>query len=454
MRRVFFVAPLAAVLAALAVALGATHQPFVLAGALVAVAALAGLARVVGAACAPGRLDLFSPIVAFPLLYLVWFGVASIPLLHDLDPPRALTPIATEWPIYALGLGAWFVGTWLASRVLGVTPVAGEHRPLERFDSRRLFVACVILFAVAATATAAIVARRSTPLLTSKVEATRLLLTSSGWERLLFTGFATVAILVLAHAARERFRIALRFWALLALSILGLATAGERGLVVLPVACGVILAHYLWRALRPAHLATVLLPLAVFASATVIYRGTNTYGPQYVAELQRISGVPRAALPAIPIYQGMWSGPNVFYRLQDVVPAKVGHGWGTYAAAPLVSFLPGEQEWAADAIKRTLDDRFIGLGEPATLLGAFYLDFGFVGIAVGMAVAGFALTALYRRLRLRRDLFTTILFAHASFVAFLSLYGDLYNGNPLLLWNGALTWLVCRFAAKPDASAA
>ncbi|MBI1853245.1 MAG: oligosaccharide repeat unit polymerase, partial [Planctomycetes bacterium] len=308
--------------------------------------------------------------------------------------------------------------------------------------------------AIAAAATAAIFARRGVPVFAPSVDAVRLQFTSSGWERLLLTGFDTVAILVLAHAARERFRIALRFWVLLALSIGVLATTGDRALVVMPVACGVVLAHYLWRTLRPAQLAAVLVPLAVFASATVILRGTKTYGPQYVEEMQRISGVPRAAVPLIPVYQGVWAGPNVFYRLQQVVPSQVPYGYGAYAVAPLVSFLPGQQVWAADAIKGTLDDRFIGLGEPATLLGSFYLDFGFVGIAIGMALAGFGFTALYRRLRARRDLFSTILFSHASFLAFLSLYGDLYNGNPLLLWNGALAWIVCRYAARRDAPVA
>jgi oligosaccharide repeat unit polymerase len=444
---------LLAIGAAIAVALGcallAPARPVLFASAVVGGAAIAAIVTTTSRSCAAG-LDLFSPIVAFPLLYVIWFGIASVPLIRDLDPPRAPTPIATQWPIYALGLAAWMAGAWGAGRALAPVSISGEQRPADRFDSTRLFAACATVFAVAASTTGAIFARRGVPLLAGRGEAARLAFVSSGWERLLFCGFATVAILVFAHAARERFRIQLRFWVLLLLSLGGLATTGDRGLVALPIACGVVLAHYLWRPLRPAHVATILAPLALFAAAVVIVRGTGTYGSQYVDELQRISGLPRGAVPLVSIYQGVWAGPNVFARLQDVVPSQVGYGHGAYAVAPLVSFLPGEQTWAADAIKRTLDDRYVGMGEPATLLGGFYLDFGLAGIVVGMALAGFAMTALYRRMRARGDAFTTILYAHASFLAFLSLYGDLYNGNPLFLWNGAITWVVWRFAARRD----
>jgi hypothetical protein len=439
----------AAAAAGVAVAFASPGHPWALAGTLAAAALAIALGRIVSVGCAPGRLDFFAPHVAFPLAYLVWFGVASLPILRDLDPPRALTPVMTEWPIYALGLFAYALGVWIAERVLGRAPATAGMEPSQRFDPRRLFVACLVVFLAAAATTAAIYARRGVPLLAPKIEAARLAVVSSGYERLLFMGFATTAMLVLAHAARERFRIGLRFWALLGLSLLALGSTGDRGLVVLPIAAGVVLAHYLWRPLGPAKLAIVLVPLLAFASVTVLVRGKNTYGAQYVPELHRLSRLPPALLPALPIYQGIWSGPNVFHRLRQAVPSEVDYGYGAYAAAPLVSFLPGSQEWAAEAIKRFLDDRFIGQGQPATLLGAFYLDFGYAGIAAGMATAGFLLAALYRRLRQRRDLFTAILYAHASFLVFLSLYGDLYNGNPLLIWNGALSWIACRFAARP-----
>lgn len=445
-RWLFPAAVAAAVAAALVVSLAAPAQPLAVAVLIVLAAASLGLARFLGAACAPGRLDLFAPHVAFPLFYLAWLGLSSIPLLRDLDPPRALTPPLTQWPIYALGLAAYFAGVWLADRALGRTSAMADLEISMRLDPRRLLLVCLALFLSAASVTAAIYSRNGVPLFASSVEAKRLQLISSGYERILFMGFATTAILILAHVARERFRVGFRFYAILGITLAVLATTADRGLVVLPVAIGVILAHYLWRPLSPRHLAAALVALGLFATAAILYRGINTYGSQYLSEMCRITRLPQGFLPFIPIYLGVWAGPNVFFRLQEIVPSQLPYGHGEYAASSILSFLPGHQEWAPEAIKRMLDDRFIGLGEPATLLGSFYLDFGHVGLVIGMALAGFAMTALYRRLRARRDVFTAILYAHLSFLMFLSLYGDLYHGNTLFIWNGALCWIACRFS--------
>ncbi|MBI1849147.1 MAG: hypothetical protein HYR85_02265, partial [Planctomycetes bacterium] len=147
MRSLLLIVLGAAAVAGLTVAIGAPGRPLLLAATIGGAVAIAAIGRLLGVACAAQRLDFFSPIVAFPCLYVVWFAIASAPLLHDLNPTRALTPIATQWPIYALGLAAWLGGVWIAARVLGGTPAGGEHRPADHFDERRLFRSCAILLA-------------------------------------------------------------------------------------------------------------------------------------------------------------------------------------------------------------------------------------------------------------------------------------------------------------------
>jgi oligosaccharide repeat unit polymerase len=67
-----------------------------------------------------------------------------------------------------------------------------------------------------------------------------------------------------------------------------------------------------------------------------------------------------------------------------------------------------------------------------TILGGFYLDFGMVGIAVGMLLVGIVSQYLYWRMLARPSPWTVFFHAYWTFNLFVALYGDLIAND--LIW--------------------
>jgi oligosaccharide repeat unit polymerase len=61
--------------------------------------------------------------------------------------------------------------------------------------------------------------------------------------------------------------------------------------------------------------------------------------------------------------------------------------------------------------RNVLGNDFVGVGEPATLLGPFYGDFGAPGVFIGMFAFGLLLALLYRRMQSAPDPFRILIYA-------------------------------------------
>lgn len=448
----------AATLALLAAAAGAA-APFLLARPVAGAVSAALLVVGTGGVLVLSRhftrhgIDPLSPAVAFPLLALAWFGLASIPLLSDREGERPPMPLAA-WLVVAPALGAYAAGA--AGFPFGSKTAPAPRKALPAhaalaFEPRRLFAALAAITTVSGAALVLVWARRGLPFVSGTMEEMRLGAISSGYERFVGLGVVPVAILVFAHAATRPpgTKLERKFVALAAIALLLLALTGGRGFVAIPIGAGIFLRHHLRKPFTLAQLAGIGALFAFFAAAYLVARGMSHYGIAYYAEyLRTITLLPEPLAPLAPVVLGVRAGPVAFGDVLAVVPREVPFQGGRFLVAPLVSFLPGHQEWAPAFIQRVLRHDFPGFGEPATLFGSFYLDFGVPGVLAGSFATGLSWRFLRRRFDAHRDLFHAILVSLAGVFILFSLYGDLYGFSFFYLWIVGICFTVIALAGR------
>jgi oligosaccharide repeat unit polymerase len=87
--------------------------------------------------------------------------------------------------------------------------------------------------------------------------------------------------------------------------------------------------------------------------------------------------------------------------------------------------LPGHHEMSDMFFKRILDSDFVGGGQPATLLGPLYGDFGLMGIAAGMFLVGVVAAGLHARMLSNPTVFRVLIYAWFMQTILFSLFGAL-----------------------------
>jgi oligosaccharide repeat unit polymerase len=96
--------------------------------------------------------------------------------------------------------------------------------------------------------------------------------------------------------------------------------------------------------------------------------------------------------------------------------------------------------------KNLLGNEFIGAGQPATILGAFYADFGPIGIFLGMFLWGLLLARLYRWMLRARSIFSAIVFAWVTQAGLFAIFGGVFTYLDTLMIP--LCWVVLNFLVR------
>lgn len=214
--------------------------------------------------------------------------------------------------------------------------------------------------------------------------------------------------------------------------------------------------YYLQRGKRPSVVTTLLLGLFMVASAviTVMFRGVMT--------LVVRGDFPDLSLDLKELFFGSLStlGGNmmfdmfIFY-LQNI-PTSVGYLWGLGFLQILVHPIP-RILWESKPplqntyfMQRVLPEHYEGgLNLPPSILGDFYLNFGFVGIAAGMFVIGVLLRGTYLWFKANeRNVAAQITYAFSLVIVLVLPTGQLTNGVVQLLILLLPTAVALRISAR------
>lgn len=376
-----------------------------------------------------GTQDFFSPFVAFPLGYVVWFAAGSIDPLRDGEPRL--------YAYVALGLVAYLLGVSLCSRPCGQRVLGCENK--WRPDT--FWFVIVGLSVLTLASYLYLISHIGLPALSSRAAEQRLEIAEYGpTQAILFTSAFTAMLFVTGHLLTKWDPPWLRRMCWLGLGIMALfmLSLGSRGFLFVPVLTALILMHYLRRRFHLVKLAAV---------GVSMFIGLSLYGYLRDATVSNAPGLGQGddlvtiLMPFFYVFSYVRQPVATLQDVMELIPQKIPYQHGSLTFGALATVLPGHHEMADVFFKTILGNDFIGGGQPATLLGPFYGDFGLSGILVGMFLLGLLMARLYSWMWAKPTIFRVQIYAWMVQTALLSLFGAIF---PYIttLWIPVFWWIL------------
>ena len=364
--------------------------------------------------------DLFSPFVAFPLAYVLWFGFGSIAIVDDSDP--------LPYGYIAGGLVCYLVGVW-CFRSRGAEACASDNKSVRSdWDPGAFWTLIVLMSALSFTTYLYLIYHIGIPALSSAAGEQRLEIVKHGpVQAVLFTSVWTVTVFLAVHL-RKGESCGWKRWISLALivvlSVLLLSLGGRAnafvGLLTGFIACYYVGPRFKLRYLLPIGALTfVCLSLYGYMRDTSLTKGYLALGAGDSAY--------EMALPLYYSYEYVRGPSETFRNVTQLIPSQVPYQYGALTFAALKTVLPGHHEMSDMFFKSIQGHEFIGLGEPATLLGPFYGDFGVLGIVIGMFLFGALWAKVHRWMLADPTIFRAAIYGWFMQTALFSLFGSLFQ---------------------------
>jgi hypothetical protein len=225
---------------------------------------------------------------------------------------------------------------------------------------------------------------------------------------------------------------------------------GSRSFVA-PMMVGVVLSFNYYRSrIRLTGVGGLIMVGFLVVSVWYSYRRMLEYSwHYYLYSIVAAKGIdPRFALVTAPFMQIREAGV-LFSQLVDYFPAQIPFWQGKVFFSHVLTLLPGKQ-WLVDdwitVFIRNRDPASIG-GTPPTLLGGFYMDFGYAGVIMGMFFLGLLIQSYYRITMNDPTPIRMIFYCYLLSFAIVSLYGFFYL-SLILIWKLIVLSIIWKYAVS------
>ena len=377
------------------------------------------------------RLDLFSPNIAFPVAYILYYAMGTTGLLglaQDLDD---LNMGVVQ--IYAfVGLISYFFGQLLVQPWRKVSAGLSPAKKTIR-SYAKIFIIIGIL-----SITTVIIRYRTIPLLDINsrqgVSAYLSYLANFAW-------IGCMLLIVFEVSKPQN-----RFWVVKSIAYYALAC----GLLILlafrtPILLfSLVLTIYLYKVGKLKTIPLIIL-FSIFLTFGVIfwrYRYIQSYGYDSLIRLLETTGMPYTELHLLlgMLYLGFFrTSIASFVRLIAIIPDQRDYFLGKASLASIYSVLPGNQLSSRDLIAVLVTGRNPPpTSYTASLIGLPYVDYGIIGIILFMLILGFTSRFWYERSRSGSQ-YTILMYSLFSGIFILSIHTGLsdplyYLIIPLMLY--------------------
>jgi len=401
------------------------------------------------------RHDFFAPTVAFVVAYLAWFSLGSANVFDLPDDLAAGTfsPIpASQWGFYLLGLAGYLLAWRVGMRKTDVLP--NQFNVRNNWNPTR-FWRVVVLLAFCMLASGALqVAQFGVPGLSPLAGEERLGI--RGIPHFLFVSCAFTLVVVIpsylwTRSTTRGRKIAAALFVVFVMIALPL-TQGGRSDLVISLTTLFLIFHYLKRRATLFFLTGSAVVGLIALSLAGYARDYSLSGGEHMDWLDML-GLPPWMVPMLYVLLYVRYTVATFRDVTVMIPSQVHYQYGALSFAALKTPLPGHHEMSDAFFKNMLGSEFIGGGQPATLLGPLYGDFGALGILAGMFVFGLIVSRAYQRMNRNRTLLSVMLYAWILQTGLMGLFGSLFTylitlSTPLL-WI-VFDWLVTTPIDKPS----
>ncbi len=375
-------------------------------------------------------IDVFSPFMAFPIAYVIWFGLGAVTFLLDLNPPRYL--------YFVLGLLAYLAGTLAMYRKS--SPIHTIHTVPTRvpWDPSHFRFAMMVFFLLMTGSYLWLIAQIGIPAIHADVGLRRAALSPHHYLLAMFQSSAWTLMLFAAADLWSSERILASFVSggIVSLAGLMLASFGNRGFLVVPILSLLIFWHYWKKRIRAGRLPVILVAVFMAAAAYQSVRARpmiEEIGESGWSDMFYSSA-------AFMLHTSL----SNFRDIVETIPSEVPYQHGYLTFGVLAQVFPGHHESSDLFFKRILASNFIGGGQPGTVLAPFYGDFGVIGIVVGMFLFGAFSVKAHVWMREKPTLLRVLLYSWLAQTAILSVYGALVT-YIITLWLPFFWWVLQRW---------
>lgn len=334
------------------------------------------------------KMDVFSPYIIFPVSFVLIIAIGSLPSLVD-----SIEDYQSLFKFYFIGLSSYFVGLLFMEAIFAKKGRAAKLKIEDAWNRKKLRNAIFVIFGLGLLAVILFAIQARLPLFSGEVQEYRFYIrqkvTRVGTLLNLSLSMQVAFIVSFVYLIRNKFeaRASKKMIILLlgAFSFLSLFVWASRGRVIIPLLTILLCFHYLKKRIGVKYLVMMFSILFLIFSFAGIQR-MRTADSEFSDSIIHRS------------WQELNIVPRDFLVLKEYFPNKYDFFKGSVFSYPFTTIMPGYQPQPAEVIKQELGLEFAGGGFAFTLIGGFYLDFGVVGIILGMFILGIILNFLYLKM--------------------------------------------------------
>ncbi|OUM84152.1 MAG: hypothetical protein BAA01_04255 [Bacillus thermozeamaize] len=394
------------------------------------------------------QLDWFSPVILFPLVYIGYVLLGMLPMSNLWYPP------ASVLLVFGMGLVFYLAGALLASRILRDAPnllfyekivrVNASDQPLKEREEKaaqRLRWLSYLIIGLGFLASLLVI-RSGIPILNpdnrGNINAAVKMLTEGLWFGL--------GLYFFVGASRRLERGWRALFLMTGMIVLFLVLLAYRTPLIYLAFILLLWWHYQHRPVTAVQLGFFGLLVVLSGTLFSYLRQILIYGVNGWNDYVMRIGIDPAWSWLVPFHLVTREGVSVFQMLAYLIPPSGGM-FGQFHLSAFLSAMPGEQFSPRRIVTNLLGNRPQVTTTPS-LIGPFYVDFGLIGVAVGMLLLGLVLGSLYILMKKARGIEQQVIGFLYAFLLGMSLIG-IHTGildisTFLMLVFGYLVW---RFVA-------
>lgn len=371
------------------------------------------------------RLNLLSPLLAFPALWV--FG-AALAQIHVLDVQSEWSTMT--WIVVVMVPMAFVCGGAIGRELVLLRLLEPRQARLARGSTRQLRTLLLALVVVGwLELVHQFISAGVVPLLAGDIDGARTSL--PGGPTIALTNCLTIAAVVALAVPRRLLSGESAFeLAVAGVALLGFALAGGRGTVVLPIIVALLARWAYWG--RPSGSVVGVGGVLVLAFLSLMFYVRTAQGTLEPFDRELYGSVvpdtPRPLVPLIPIHLGLAMNFEALAHIVDHFPRGAPFGHGAYNALGLDIIFSSAQD--VSSVSAALTPPWL----TSTLAGPLWADGGLVLVTAGLLFVGGAATASHVVAQRTGELRHALLF---GYVFYLTLFGVYQN-----LWTQHMDWVV------------
>lgn len=339
------------------------------------------------------RIDIFSPALFFPFMFiLVFYGGYFFTQCYFQFLGEKIS--FGQWYYYSLSLSSYLIGTFTYPFYIKIK--SRRFRLGSLVPNSRFWIFIWPIFIITFLFLLYRLYKIGIPFLSYEPECGRMAtyLAISGYVSVLSLSVEVVLVFCLIYRwILHKKGITINL--LIGLSFIGLLLTGSRNRILIPVAIFLVCYHYLVKKFSMKRLVVYGIVLLTIFTAYGWARSLNI--PGRLSVWAEVFGISPQISFIVPLILPIMNSSRMFYRITSAIPERVSYQYGSFLLSGIVALLPGYQPSQGVMIKDILN---ISSPNPIaiSMLGTFWVDFGLIGLIIGMWFVGFILRFIYLKM--------------------------------------------------------